>query len=309
MTNAGTAEVALAREDSYRTVNDASTLTWFQPGVNISLTGPTLDRQQERTRQPDDPRPQSSRPGQISGSLTIEFSLTGQRSSTGGEWEQALFHDGGSDAASDTSLPSQGGVVPSFRVYVASSLTDGTQSERILTGAVVTEAEVNWSEGEDVTVSLTMEYATEDDSASAPDTIEQPSASDVYAFHGADIDVGGTFQANLNTATLSVANLARLRYGQEQAATAAVVGALEPSFTTDAVFTEVDQLSLAQTGTGDGELTDSTTANLSFNNDNGDTFSYNLEGLSPTSHEWSSVVEPDGDLTENVEYHVTTVSQ
>jgi len=309
MTSAGTAEVALAREDSYRTVNDASTLGWFQPGVNISLTGPTLDRQQQRNRQPNDPRPQSSRPGQITGTLTIEFALAGSRSGTGGKWEQALFHDAGTDATAGTSLPAQGGVAPSFRIFVASTLTDGTQSDRILTGGVVTEAEIDWSEEEDVTVSLTMEFAKEDESAPAPSSIDQPSTEDVYAFHGADISVGSVFQANLNTATLTVSNLARLRYGQEQAATAAVVGALEPSFTSDAVFTETDQLSLARTGQSGGSLTGSTSATLSFSNDAGDTFSYNLGNLYPTSHEWSDVVAPDGDLAENVEYHVGTVSE
>jgi len=299
------AEIAFAREDVYGD-SLVDTPTWWQPGVNISLTGPSLDRQQSRVRQPGDPRPKRSRPGQLQGTMTVEFDLAGDAH----HWEDAVFHSGGADPTADSSLPPDEGRAPSYHIYVAGDLLDGTTSERSLVGATVIDAELTWSQDENVRISLTIEYADEDETATTPTAtdIEVPSAEDVYAYHGASISVGTVTQANLSTATLSLSSLARLRYGQGQTATDAVVDGAEPSFSTDATYTETDQLTRALTGRGDGALIGTADAGLTFANAAGHSRTFTLANCQPTSYEWADLIAPQTDHSENVEYHLTDVT-
>jgi len=207
---AGAATVAWSEESGFNGSLSSST-EWYQPGTNITVTGPSIARNQTRNRQPDDPRPQNSRPGNLVGSATVEFDIT------------------------------------------------------------------------------------------------QPSVDGVHAFHGADIDVGSTYQSLLSTMTLSLSNLARMRYGQSQIADSATIAGYEPSLSTDATFTESDQLTRALSGRSSGALVDTTTATIPFTNGNGDTIEYSVSGAQPESHDWSDLVNPDTELSEPTEYHVANV--
>jgi len=231
---AGAATVAWSEESGFNGSLSSST-EWYQPGTNITVTGPSIARNQTRNRQPDDPRPQNS--------------------------------------------------------------------------GVITDAEIVWSQGEDVRISLTISFADEPDGTSAPSDsdITQPSVDGVHAFHGADIDVGSTYQSLLSTMTLSLSNLARMRYGQSQIADSATIAGYEPSLSTDATFTESDQLTRALSGRSSGALVDTTTATIPFTNGNGDTIEYSVSGAQPESHDWSDLVNPDTELSEPTEYHVANV--
>jgi len=308
---AGAATVAFSQEDGFNgSLVDGT--TWHQLGTNITVTGPTFERNQTRDRQPDDPRPRGSHPGNARGSATVEFTLTGALDDQ--HWHDLVFVN--SDG--DLSLAQEGQVPPSAQVYFAGGLVDGSDSARLASGAVVIDAEIVWTRGEDVRISLTFAYADEttDPDPTNTDTPEtdgasvtQPLVDGVYAFHGADIDVGGTLQAELSNLTLSMSNLARLRFGQQQIAVNASTAGAELSLSTDATFTETDQLTRALSGrsTG-GALVDETTANIPLTNGNDDTIVYTAEGAQPNSQAWSDLVNPDSELSENVEYHVTDVS-
>lgn len=304
MTGAGTAEVALAREASYAG-SLVDTPTWWSPGSNLTVTGPTFNREQRADRAPGDPRPQSHRPGNASGQLTLEFALAG----TEHYWEDAVFHSGGADPTAGTSLPPQGGRAPSWHVYISSTLLDGTDVPRVGIGAVVTDCTITWTQGEDVTVELTIQYADEPDNPTAPASgdIVSPSPEDAYNFDGASINVGTTYQSELSTATLSLSNLARLRRGQSQIATNAVVGAIQPSFSTDATFTETDQLERALSGRSSAELINEVDASLQFDNAGGDTRTYTVVDARPDSADWSDLVG-ENDLSEAVDYRCTNVT-
>jgi len=296
---AGAAEVAFSEESSFNGSLVSST-DWSQPGTNITVTGPTIERNQTRNRQPDDPRPQNSRPGNLVGSATVEFTLTGAKADQ--NWHDLVFHDGG------TALGKSGDAAPSAQFYFSSERLSGTK-DRVVSGAVVTDAEIVWSQAEDVRISLTLAFADEPDGTSAPtdSDITQPSVSGVHAFHGADIDVGSTYQTLLSSMTLSLSNLARMRYGQSQIAESATIAGYEPSLSTDAIYTEADQLDRALTGRSSGSLVDATGATIPFTNGNGDTITYTVSGAQPNSHDWSDLVSPDTELSESVDYHITGV--
>jgi len=300
MTTAGTAKVALSPEASFNGSLSDDT-DWFQPGVDISVTGPSIERNQEAKRQPDETTPAAHRPGQFNGSATIEFAMAGDAQ----RWEDAVFH------GSSNNIPQSGGRAPSFHAFFGSSFLDGTDTSIVATGAIVTDVEVSFEDGGDATVSLTLEFAEVDDSATVPTSsdITQPSASAVYPYHSLSLDVGSLTQTNLNSASFSINSLHRLRYGLDQIAQAGVVDAIEPEATTDATYTEEDQLSLATTGTGGGSLVDTADLTFELTNTNGTVQTYNVTGARPDSFEWSSLVDPEDDLAESVTYDVQSISK
>jgi hypothetical protein len=299
MTTAGTATVALSPEASFNG-SLATATDWFQPGVDISVTGPSIERNQEAKRQPDETTPAAHRPGQLNVEATIEFALAGDTQ----RWEEAVFHGGSGN------LPQSGGKAPSFHVFFGSQFLDGTDTSITATGGIVTDAELSFEDGGDAVVSLTMQFAETDDTATTPSTgdITQPSASAVYPYHSLSLDVGTVTQTNLNSATLSVNSLHRLRYGLDQVAQAGVVDAIEPEADTDATYTEEDQLTLATSGTGGGSLVDTADLTFELTNTNGTTQTYTVVGARPDSFEWSSLVDPEEDLAESVTYNAQDIT-
>jgi len=294
MTTAGTATVAFAKEQTFNG-SLPSTPNWFQPGVDLSVTGPTIDRTQEPVRQPDQATPAAHRPGRFNGSATVEFSLAGSAN----EWEQFVFHGDSND------LPLTGGAAPSFKAFFGTEFLDGTATDFVASGTVVTECEISVEEDGDVTVSLTLEFARKDDPGTAPADadITVPSAEAVYPYHGGSVSAGGVQQTNLNNATISISSLHRLRYGLDQTATGAVVDAIEVEADTEAVYTEQDQLNLATTGTAGGSLVDEAPdVVIELSNANGTSKSYTVNGARPDTHEWSSLVDPTDDLVESVTF-------
>jgi len=298
MTTAGTATVAFSPEASFNggLVTDTD---WFQPGVDISVTGPSIERNQEAKRQPDETTPAAHRPGQLNVEATVEFALAGDTQ----RWEEAVFH------GASNNLPQSGGKAPSFHVFFGSQFLDGTDTSITATGGIVTDAELSFEDGGDATVSLTMQFAETDDTATTPSTgdITQPSASAVYPYHSLTLDVGTVTQTNLNSASFSINSLHRLRYGLDQVAQAGVVDAIELEAETDATYTEEDQLTLATSGTSGGSLVDTAAILFELTNTNGTTQTYAVTGARPDSFEWSSLVDPEEDLAESVTYNVQNI--
>ena len=295
MTNAGTATVALVAEESYNGATADSPPDWFQPGVNVDVTGPTIERNQEAVRQPNTATPSGHRPGQLDVSATVEFALAG----TTQEWEQLVFDSG--------SLPTTGGPAPSFKALFGSQFLDGTDTDQIFSGGIVTGGEISADQDGNATVSLDMQFAEPDDSVSVPadGDISVPSAGAVFPFHAAELSEGGVTQEIVNSVTVSFDSLYRLRYGLGQVAQEAVVDAVEPSVDIDAVFKPDNQLDIATTGTGDGSVANTTNIVVTLTNGNGTTQEYALAGAAPESHELSDLVAPEEDLTESVTFNGT----
>jgi len=213
------------------------------------------------------------------------------------DWEQFVFHGSGGG------LPTGGGRAESFKVFFGTEFLDDTATDFVASGAIVTEFELSVEEDGDVTVSLTIEFARKDDPGLAPADadITVPSAEDVFPYHGGSVTAGGVQQTNLNSATITVSSLHRLRYGLDQIATGGVVGGIEVEVDTEAVYTEKDQLDLATTGTSGGSLVDEAPdVVIELSNANATSKTYTVNGARPDTHEWSSLVDPGDDLVESV---------
>jgi hypothetical protein len=302
MTSAGSATVAYALEDSYGgplvDSDGDGTPEWYQPGVDITVSDLSVEQALERSRQPDDPTPAGSREGNWEGGLGVSFTLTDAN------WHDLVFADGG------TALPHTAMRAPSATWYLAVDMPDGTTETRTPTGAIVQDASVNYEQGSDVTVELTMLYGDEPSTVTAPADadITQPSEADAFSWHGASFTVDALAQPLMQSATLSLSGLARFRRGQDRHPYDAVVDAIEPSFSTDATFTERDQLALAvdNTAGSDGPV-GKVPASFTLSNGQGTTITYNLTDCQPTSYTWSDLVAPDTDLGEPIDYHVADV--
>lgn len=297
MTGAGSATGAYAVEDEYGEL--PSDPTWIQPGLNMTVSDLTVDQALSRIRGPTDPTPKGSRLGDFEGALGISWDLTDAN------YHELVFAD---DA---TALPNSPMRAPSSAWYLAVELPDGSVEPRTPTGTIVPEATVNYEQGEAISAELTMLYGYEPDDVDEPDDsdIERPSESDVYSWHGASFDVDGLNQPLMSSASLSLAGLARFRRGQERHPYDAVVDAIEPEFQTDAVFTERDQLALAVDDVDDSDIEemDAVDGEFALENGQGDTITYTLSDLQPTSYGWADLIAPDADLTESIQYHVSDV--
>ncbi|QLH80981.1 phage tail tube protein [Halosimplex pelagicum] len=297
MTGAGSAQVAYTVEDSYGAGPQAEP-TWIQPGIDVTVGDLTVDQALERSRHPNDPTPAGSREGNWEGAQSLSWVLTDD------QFHELVFADGG------TALPSSAMEAPSATWYFAVDMPDGTTETRTPTGATVTDATVTYEQGSDVQVELTILYGFEPTDVTTPAEadIQQPTDDQAFTWHGATFTVDGTNQALMQSASLSLSGLARFRRGQSRHPYDAVTGAIEPSLSTDATFTERDQLALAVDDTAGDAPVGKVPATLSFENGQGDTIGYDLTDCQPTSCSWSDLVAADADLSEPIDYHVADVA-
>lgn len=302
MTGAGSARVAFSVEDSFMTLAD--TPTWTQPGEDISVSNVTLENALQRKRHPDDPTPDGSREGNAEGALSVSFSMTGT------EFHDLVFADGG------TALPTDAMFAPTATWFVEADTLDSVQ-DRFLAGASVESASISYSQGEDVTVDLTIIYADEPEvggtygSAPAAGDITQPSKDDIATWHGVDITIDGVTVSDPQEASIDLSGLSRFRRGNDRFASDAVVGAIEPSFSLTAILEDNTQTALAYGSSSAVEpldTIDETTASVEVSNPGGVLATYDLAGVQPTSYDWSDLVSADTDITDPTEYHVSNVT-
>jgi hypothetical protein len=288
-------------EDSFATL--PGTPTYFEPGKNIEIGSASLERALTRARQPDDPRPAGSREGNREVALSVTFTMTDAN------FHDLVFADAG------TALASTAMLAPTATWYLSSDTLSSTQ-ERFIQGAAVESVTWNYTQGEDVTVELTIiggrEYGGGDTNAPAtPGTITQPTKDDIVTWAGTDFAIDAADVSKLQSLSLSITGMARFRRGQQQEPVDAVVGAYEPSLTVDAILEDGTRRELAYGSSGataPQDTVEESPATLDFANPAGNVASYDLSGIQPTSYSWNSLVATDSDITDPVDFHVRDVS-
>ena len=291
MPGAGSATVAFAMEPEY--LGEPSDPTYYQPGKNIEVTELSLQNALQRIYDPSSPEPLESLVGNLEGAVSVTFTLTNDN------WHQAVFND--ADSAFES------GRMPSSRWYFGVDYLDGT-TERVAKGAVVTEATISYQQGEPVTVSLTLIYGDEAEEESiTPSAIEKAGEGAVHNFSGTDLDVDDVGQTKLQSADLSITTNARFHRGTQRQPLDATIGGVETTLSTDAIYSGPTQMEIAYGGATPADALDAVDASLSFENALSEEIGYTLGGLKPDTYGWADLVEPDTDLTESIEYHVSSV--
>jgi hypothetical protein len=302
VTGAGSARVAFAVEDSFRTL--PGTPTWTQPGENVSVGSASLENALQRARQPDDPRPDGSYAGNVEGAYNVSFEMTDTA------FHDLIFPDG-------TGLASSAALAPSATWFIESQLPDGTTEQRFLSGAVVESVSISYNQGEAVTVDLTIIYADEPEvggtygDAPADGAIDQPTKDDIATFSGVSLDINGVAVEKLQSASLDISGMARFRRGQSRFAVDAVVGAYEPTLSVEAILSGDQNRTLAygsSTATEPLDTIDESSGELSISNRNGTLVTYTLSGLQPNTFDYADLVSPDADVTDPTDFQVKDVT-
>lgn len=302
MTLAGTSEIAFVDETSFATL--PGTPTWYQPGEDITIDDFTLERNLDRKRKPNDPRPQGSRAGNRLATLSLSWSLTDTN------WHTMAL------ANSGTGLGTTGSLAPTATWYLKSDTLPGVE-ERFVQGSAVTSFSVEYTQGEDVTVSLSIECADEigagdANSPTVPSSIQRPSKDDIATFAGADFTLNGTqLSTKLQSFTLECSNMSSFRRGQSQVADDVVVGPYEPSLSMEATLSGSRQRELAYGTSGatqPQDTIDSSSGTITLANPAGTLVTYNLVNLQPTTYSWSELTSPDSNTSDPTEYHLTDIT-
>jgi len=277
MTAAGSARVAYRAESSFNNANTNN--DWIQPGINVSVSDFSIENNQTRNRQPDDVTPDGSRVGNFSGTLSLNWTLTDDN------FHELLPFDGGSNNLSGT-----GGAAPTAEWYLETNALDDSGSafsEDVTVSGAITEATIEYTEGEPISVDVTVDFGALSDNSPTDGEITKPGNADVFTHHGTSITVGTRSQSGARSATLSLAGLARRQEQQDRTPVRYVVSAVEPTFETDALFTESDQLTAALGGstTSVADVVSGESAgDLTLTNGNGSTITYSLTDLDPQSY-------------------------
>lgn len=297
MTGPGAAEVAYAVEDSYNTLPGSP--TWKQPGMDIEVGSASLENALQRSRHPDSPLPQGSRPGNLEGAYNITFSQDKDQ-----DIHELIF-----PKSSNTQLASGADTVPTATWYLSADVIGDTE-ERFLAGAAVESVTWNYNQGQKNTVDLTVIYGDEPEvggsHGSAPGAISQPAKADIVMWSDTDFQIDAASVSKLQSLSLTISGLARFRRGQQREPVDAVVGAYEPSLSVQAILEDNTQQQLAygsSTAVEPLDTIDETDCTLIFD----PASNLNVIGVQPNSFDWSQLVSEE-DVQDPTEYHVKNVS-
>ncbi|WP_265112281.1 phage tail tube protein [Halosolutus halophilus] len=301
MTGAGSAlPVAFAIEETFMGAivdqDSDGNPEFYVPGYNPTVEELDLQRELQRIREPDSAFPLTSLTQTIEGAVSVSFDLATDT------WHDLVF-------SNNTIEP---GLRPSGRWYFGVDLASETP-QRVTLGTIVTQVQIQYQQGQNVRVSLTMLYADEADETSteagefSATDVQKPSASDVYAHHGTTLTIdASTVETYLQSADLTISNIARFREGASVRPVDAVTDAVEPSLSTNATFTETSRRDLAYGGSTPASQLSEVDATLDFTNDAGTTIGYSLS-LKPENYAWNDLVEAETDLSDDINWHVSDV--
>jgi len=293
MTGGGTATVAYTEEPSLLTA--PSSATYYQPGKDISIGELSLQNELARVRDPDDPEPIESVAQNFEGAINLTWTLTDYN------WHDIVFNDAGTGFTKGRPVPT--------RWWVGVDYIDGI-AERVLKGAIVTQVTIQYQQGGKIQISINLIYGDEEfNAAITPSSITE--SSDVKMWHDADLsitDVADISCEKLQSVELQIDIGARFHRGGDRHPCDAIIGTVDATLSTDAIFTEasVDRLGLAYSGSASATSPATEITETSGTLDVG-TETYNLNGMKPNTESWASVVDPETDTADNTDYHVSSV--
>jgi hypothetical protein len=297
MTGAGSATAAFVKEDSFQT--EPADPTYYLPGRNLTIEDIELQNLLERLRDPDAVEAIESIAGRIEGAFAANWAVSAD---THEHVRDIVFNDAGTGFTS--------GAAATSAWYLGVDYLSGT-AQRALSGVVPTEYSLSYDgDANTITASLTALYADETKATSiTPTSITGPTNDSTVPFHGWSLDVDGATVQKLQSATLSVSNIARYITGPERTPLDAVIAAPESSLSFNAVFDGPDHIDLAYGGGGTSvsstqDTVEAVPGTLTLSQGGSPVATYSLPQIKPDSYNWSDLVNGDNDLTEDVQAHV-----
>lgn len=301
MTGAGSSSVAFVKETSFDTL--PGTPTYYLPGRNISARELSLDNVLQRMREPASEEAVDSLAGNLDGALGVDYAMSAD---THTHVRDIVFNDGGGGFISGHATTSSWYTGVEYLDSISTTAT----AERHLKGCIPLEYSISYEQGTNtINESLTMGYTDEEFNTSlTPGTITGPTDGNDVPFHGTDLTVDSTgVGSRLQSATLSFQNMYRFIRGTSRSATDATLANPETSLEMASVFNTSDRLQQAYGGSSATSPQDqlaNVTGSLAFNVAGSTVATYSLPKLKPANYDWDSLVSPDDDLTDPINYHV-----
>ncbi|MFA1612054.1 phage tail tube protein [Halobellus rubicundus] len=298
MTGAGSATVAFGLEDGFGgsvidTGSDGNP-DYFLPFKNPSVEELSLDNALQRERDPGDVEPDGSLAQNFEGGINITGELAEPP-----KWHDLVFNDGGTGF-----IP---GRMPSAKFFFGIDYLDGT-AEWTAEQAITTDATINWQQGQPPTVDWTLIYGNASSGTSiTPSNIQKPALGDMYAFHGLDLTIDGASVSKLQSASLSIPTNARFHRDDTRHPADAVIGAVNPTLSVQAIISGVSNLEAALGGSTPVSMLSEVSGSMAFTSGNGDTVTYNLGGMKPANYSWDQLINTDGDAQDPTEFHVSSL--
>lgn len=300
MPGAGTGTLVACGEQSFMgSLVDADsdgTPDLFHLGRNPTLSeGPSLENQLQELREADAAWSVESVKQNFEGSITIEAIVSADVHT---KLEDALVLN-----AADTIQP---GLSTSGRVFAGVQYPTGTALEEYL-GCIPLQYDINWQQGGEVQYTLSLAYADQKPDPSTDLTTATPvTDGSSVAWHGTDLSIDGTTVSDMQSATLSLSDLARFQRGGTPTPNRGVTAAPSATLDVEATFVEETRMDLARGSSTSAppDTLDSVAGALTLNAPDGTTLrTYNLAKLKPDSHQWNEIIGTE-DATDATTFNV-----
>jgi hypothetical protein len=257
----------------------------------------SLDNALSQLRDPQDILPREQLAQNFEGAFEATWVLSSD------QFHELVFNSGGGGSGLPDSYDA--GQLQSAEWYLGVDHLNGT-AERAIKGVVPTNWSVDYSQGEEVSVTFTAVYGDEElGTEITPGSIVRE--TDTVPGHGASLSINGVTQGKLQSATLSVELGDPLIRGPSRQPVAAVPRGVEATLETEAVFDGVAETELAYGSAGatsPEDLVGGTEAVLSFERDGTLVAEYGLS-VTPADYAWEDLVNPDEDIVESVTFNGT----
>ncbi|WP_049986827.1 hypothetical protein [Halobellus rufus] len=299
MSGSGSTPVAFGKEAEFNgaLVNDADP-DYYLSGRNTTIEEIELPRALERLSDPDVVEAIESIAGRIEGAFQANWAVAADVHE---HVRDIVFNDGGTGFTH--------GQAATSKWFIGVDHLSGTV-ERALGGVTPTDYSLSYNDDQNtITASLTAIYASESKSASiTPANIIGPETDSTVPFHGFSLDVDGATVKTLQSATLSISNIAQFITGPESEALDAVIAEPTTDLQFNAIIDGPDHIELAYGGGGQSvdDIQDSVGAvpgTITLSQAGADVATYDLPRIEPDTYSWSDLVSSNP-TTEDINAHV-----
>ncbi|MUV50978.1 phage tail tube protein [Haloarcula sp. CBA1122] len=299
MTSAGSGSLAFGKEQSFKgsLETDAnSDPQYWQFGRNDTLTDLSLDNQLQRLDEAGAVESVESVKQNFEGAVEVEAAIS---SDTFGDVEDLVFNDDGTQFTNGR--PNSG------KIYAGVDYLDGV-AERELVGCIPVDfTPVSYEQGGMTTFSISFLYATENvDTSITPSNVTAVTGGTSAPSHAITVDIDGTTITKLQSAEVSISNIARFQYGSVSPEPIdAVIEKPETEVTTEAIFSGPSRLEYAlgaADATSPQDRLVSVPGTIDITVDGTPVSTYNFSALTVATEAWNSVISDD-DTTESISWN------
>jgi len=298
MTGAGSGSLAFGLEDSFLgSVTGGPDYYGF--GRDPTLSEASIDNMLQRMPEAGSVWSVESVKDNFEGAVTVEAVVNADVFPS---VEDIVFN--GTNGSGDKAIVA--GRPQTATVFTGVDYLDGT-TERALEGCIPQSFSIDYTQDGKVRYTLGMLYADESSNTSiTPSSVTTASEGSHAAAQDFSLDISGTSIPKLQSATLSIDNIARFQRDGNPTPADVVVGRPQATLETTGIYSGPSRLERAYgsaSATSPQDRLDGVAATVGIANDGTTISTYNLATVSPATYDWSDVIS-ESDTTEPITWNV-----